>query len=826
MRFLKLSILFYLLYSGNTFGQAQLRKLTINKTSAVIKIDGILNEPVWKNAAIADKFTELRPTPFKPEAPENATQIYFLYSDEGIYVAGNLFEKNKDSIAAELVGRDGFGNNDFLGVVFDTYMDKLNGFEYFVTPLGEQFDAKVAPSTNGNNEDFSWNAVWQSAAKINAGGWSFEMFIPYSAIRFGKKKIQDWGLNIVRRREKSGAQLFWQSIDPAANGFLTQEGQMLGLENIKPPLRLQLSPYFSTYRTHDGDTKKSATTVNGGMDIKYGINQAITLDMTLIPDFGQTQTDNRTLNLSPFEQRFSENRAFFTEGADLFSKGNLFYSRRIGRIGDNPLHYYEVEDQLKANEAVVKNPEDVKLINATKISGRTQKGLGIGILNAVTKPQYAKIIDNGNGRERKFETDPLTNYNILVLDQTLKNNSSISFVNTSVVRAGSDYDAVVSSALFDFNDKKNKWNVGGNVSISNIVADKTKTGYAHSIYFGKTSGRFNFNIWQDFVNAKYDKNDLGIQNNNNTMDQGFWAGYNWNKPGKWYNSLNLNFNGYYSRLVTPIDLLGRKALMFQALNANSNFNMRFKNLWNAGVNINGGPGRNDFYEPRVYGRVFRDKGRFNLNAYWESNSAKKLSWGGNLSLGTGGVFSRKRFDYGLFGKVRFSSKFSVDHAVSIENSRNQSGFAGIKFNAGNPDTVIFSRRNVYAVENILSAKYNFTNKMGLSLRTRHYWSKVDPQQFYELNKPGDLQTPVTPFTKNVNQNYNFFSADMVYTWQFAQGSFINIAWKNIGEDFTRSFKKTYFNNFSSTISSPQFTSFSVKVIYFLDYLTVKKKWKR
>ncbi len=826
MKFIKLTIATLLFFSSNIFCQTEKRKLTINKTTSIIKIDGVLDDAAWKTATIADKFIELRPTPFKAETIENATQVYFLYNNEGIYVGGYLHEKTKDSIAAELVGRDGFGNNDFLGVVFDTYQDKLNGFEYFVTPLGEQFDAKQAPSTNGNNEDFSWNAVWQSAAKINADGWSFEMFIPYSAIRFGKKKIQDWGLNIIRKRQKSGAQLFWQSIDPAANGFLTQEGTMLGLQDIKPPLRLQFSPYLSAYQTYDGDTKKSASTINGGMDIKYGINQAITLDMTLIPDFGQAQTDNRTLNLTPFEQKFAENRSFFTEGADLFSKGNLFYSRRIGRIGDNPLHYYEVGDQLKPNEAILKNPEEVKLINATKISGRTQKGLGIGILNAVTKPQYARIINNTDGKQRKFETDPLTNYNILVLDQTLKNNSSISLVNTSVIRSGSDYDAVVTSGLFDFNDKKNKWNVGGNVSISNIVSNQTKTGYAHSIYAGKTSGRFNFNIWQDFVNAKYDKNDLGIQNNNNTMDQGMWAGYNWNKPGKWYNSLNVNTNFYYSRLVTAIDLLGRKELMYQNFGVNGNFNVRFKNLWNGGVNINGGPHSNDFYEPRVYGRVFRNKGRINLNSYWESNSAKKLSWGGNLSTGTGGVFSRKRFDYGLFGKVRFSSKFSVDHSISVEHSMNQSGFAAVLFNGINPDTIIFSRRNVYAVENILSAKYNFTNKMGLSLRTRHYWSKVAPQQFYELNKFGDLQTPTTPFTKNVNQNYNFFSADVVYTWQFAQGSFINIAWKNIGQNFTRSFEKNYFNNFSNTFTSPQFTSLSVKVIYFLDYLTAKKKWKK
>ncbi|MBK6633161.1 MAG: hypothetical protein IPG38_01540 [Chitinophagaceae bacterium] len=159
-------------------------------------------------------------------------------------------------------------------------------------------------------------------------GWSFEMFIPYSAIRFGKKNVQDWGLNIVRRRQKSGEQLFWQSIDPNANGFLTQEGSFTGLENIKPPMRLQFSPYFSTYLNHDGTAatgvKKSSATVNGGMDVKYGINQAFTLDMTLIPDFGQVQSDNRILNLTPFEQRFNENRAFLLKAPNCLAKAISF----------------------------------------------------------------------------------------------------------------------------------------------------------------------------------------------------------------------------------------------------------------------------------------------------------------------------------------------------------------------------------------------------------------------------------------------------------------------------------------------------------------------
>lgn len=189
-----------MLLTTAAFCQTEKKKISAQRITTTLKIDGSLDEPEWKTTTAADKFTALRPTPFKPENPDNKSEVYFLYNNEGIYIGGYFHEKNKDSIASELIGRDGFGNNDFVGVIFDTYNDKINGFEYFVTPLGEQMDAKQAPNPNGNSEDFSWNAVWQSNAQIHNDGWSFEMFLPYSAIRFGKKKIQDWGLNIVRRR--------------------------------------------------------------------------------------------------------------------------------------------------------------------------------------------------------------------------------------------------------------------------------------------------------------------------------------------------------------------------------------------------------------------------------------------------------------------------------------------------------------------------------------------------------------------------------------------------------------------------------------------------
>lgn len=788
------------------------KTLPAQRAISSISIDGKLDEPAWKNAPAALGYTEFRPTPFRKEDDANRTEVYMLYNDEGIYLGGYCHERTKDSISSELNGRDGFGNNDFIGFVFDTYEDRINAFEYFITPLGEQMDAKMSPNQNGNSEDFTWNAVWKSATVIHNDGWSFEIFIPFSAIRFSKKNIQDWGMNITRRRQKTGQQVAWNPVDPNINGFLTQEGFWTGLQNIKPPLRLEFSPYFSTYVNNypynTPGVKDWTSSVNGGMDVKYGINQALTLDMTLIPDFGQVQSDNQVLNLTPFEVKFNENRSFFTEGTELFNKGNLFYSRRVG---GTPLHFYDVQNELNPNEHIVKNPTETKLINATKISGRLQNGLGIGFFNALTNPQYATVSDDA-GNERKIQTSPLTNYNIIVLNQSLKHNSSVSFVNTNVWRSGADYDANVSAALFDFNDKKNMWNVGGSFFTSNLYGmpgQKNINGYSHNIYFGKTSGRFNFNISENLTDDKFNSNDLGYFTYNNFLDHYLWAGYRWIKPTSWYNNIYLNFNVTYSRQLLPA--------AYRNANINVNVNGQLKNLWHVGALIGYEPKYNDFNEPRVAGRVFKGWSDYFIDAWVQTNSAKKYSLNAEMLYIARNMFNSKRYMISFNQQFRFNHKFSISHGLSMEPQTANVGFAEID-PASND--IIFGRRNRNTIENIVIFKYNFNDRMGLNTRIRHYWSKVDYNKYFTLLQNGKLADNNT-FNGNENQNVNFFNIDMTYTWEFAPGSFLNIVWKNAISDIQYQVEKDYFKNISNTIDASQNNNLSLKIIYFLDYRQLK-----
>ncbi|TNE72857.1 hypothetical protein EP331_06210 [bacterium] len=786
-----------------------------------ITIDGIVTTHEWNQATLLEDFVELRPKPGNKE-PENAKTIaYITYDDQGIYFGGICYEPSRDRISAELAGRDGFGNNDFVGLILDTYKDNLNGFEYFITPLNEQWDAKQAPNPNGDSEDFSWNSVWKSATHIDDTYWSFEIFIPFASIRFAERDIQDWGLNVTRRRRKTEEQYFWNPIDPNVNGFMNQEGYLTGLTDIKPPVRLQLSPYLSYYANHypiAGPTPDLTTAINGGMDLKWGINQAFTLDATLIPDFGQVQSDPQVFNLSPFEVRFDENRDFFTEGMELFNQGGLFYSRRVG---GTPINYWGASDDVQSNEKVVSNPSETKLLNASKISGRTHSGLGVGVMNAITDETYAVIEDTLTGEKRNYKTAPLINYNVFVLNQSLKNNSSISFVNTNVTRTGDFYDSNVSAFIYDVNNKKNTWGSGGQASVSQKwdPASSNETGYYHSFYAGKTGGRVRFNYWQELADTKYSNNDLGYFTNNNYLTQGAWVGIQETKPKGWYNRLNLNFNVNYSRLLKPI---GEGNPMYQFSRFNFNWNSQHKKLHYIGGNINFDFVSNDFYEPRVEGRYFK-KGYSGLIGFWfESNSNKAWFYSPSLYMRYyPDFYNTFALDFDMSQTWRANERLSMSLGFSWLPRWNSIGFTT------NLDTEIdpvFAKRDVQTFVTSLRGKYNFTNRMGLTMVARHYVSSLSNSQLYLLNTNGSLRSTNTN-PEEYDRTVNFINVDMVYTWQFAQGSFLSLVWKFAVNRFDQTYNAHYFQNLKDTFRENQNNTVSVRMIYFLDYNSLKNQFK-
>ena len=636
------------------------------------------------------------------------------------------------------------------------------------------------------------------------------MRIPYSALRFANRDNQTWGVNITRRRKKTDQQFMWNPINPQVNGFINQGGLWTGIEKIEPPVRLSFSPYLSGYINHyDLDKKEFRTSVNGGMDVKYGINESFTLDMTLIPDFGQVPTDPQVLNLTPFEVKYDENRAFFTEGTELFTRGDLFYSRRIGAM---PLRFGRVED-MRNTHNVVENPAESKLLNATKISGRTRKGLGIGVFNAVTKPMYALVEDKITLERSRMQTNPLTNYNIVVVDQTLKNNSTVTFINTNVWRRGGDYDANVSAALFDINNKKNTYGLNGKVSISKLLGDdqRNATGYTHFLSFGKTGGRLNFRLGQEMVDSNYNISDMGYFTQVNYVNHYFWTGYKWTKPGKWFNQLQVNYNTNYSRTF--------KGNNYQSLFLNVNGDAQLKNLWWVGSYIGWHPVNHDYYEPHSPGRYFKTPRGWNLEAWFESNNARKYSFGGSVSANLLNMEAGRSYYFRVFNTYRFSDKFSLSQSSRYNPFRHNVGYDGV-----DEGKIVFSLRDRITTENNLSGKYNFNNKSGISVRLRHYWSEVENGTYYRLNSDGSLSDHVPGSTyERHHQNFNHFTFFAEYARQFAPGSFIYIVWKNENLNNGSYIDHNYFKNLNRTIDAPHSNNLSVRILYYLDYLDLKKK---
>ena len=452
------------------------KAINIKKTNVEPVIDGILDDDAWLNAEEAKDFIQFTPTMGTAEKEHQKTIVKMTYDDTAIYIAAYLHDKPED-IQRQFTIRDNFGLSDFFGVVFNPNNDAQNDTEFFVFSSGTRADAISSPD---NGEDFGWNAVWDSATKIVDDGWIVEMKIPYSALRFSNQEDPTWGIQFHRQFRKDRSQYSWNPIDRTKGNIGLYHGELKGIKNIKPPTRLSFYPFASTVvSSFDGSTNDEYRV---GLDVKYGISENFTLDATLIPDFSQAAFDNLTLNLGPFEQTFSEQRQFFKEGVDLFSKGNLFFSRRIGSA---PIGSITLED----NEEITDFPNRVKLLNAIKISGRTKNGLGIGFFNAITEKTEATIKNSITQQTRTEVVEPIANYNIFVIDQQFNKNSSVSLINTNVTRDGHFRDANVTAALFNITNKTNKHNINGEAKLSNVnQIDGNISGFSSRISLGKVSG--------------------------------------------------------------------------------------------------------------------------------------------------------------------------------------------------------------------------------------------------------------------------------------------------------------------------------------------------
>lgn len=814
--FLFISLAFSLTSSPLFASDAGRNEFAAKRVEATPKIDGVLDDKIWSEKTEPTQFTQFRPN--NGEKSSFLTAVELVYDDYALYLSAVMYDPSPSEIRQEFGKRDDFNRNtDWFGILIDPYNSGQNAFSFFVSAAGVQGDYFI----NGDNWDENWDAVWESAMTRTDNGWTVEMRIPYFALRFPATEQQTWGINFYRQVKRINEESFWNPVDNSVRGMVNQSGVLRGLHNIKPPIRLSLLPYATTIYSHDGESNAERFSFTGGMDLKYGINESYTLDMALIPDFSQVQSDNVVLNLSAFEVQYSENRPFFTESTELFDKGGLFYSRRIGTS-------FGSVDYDAATEEVVGKPATAPLINATKISGRNSKGWGLGFLNAVTNKTEARIRNLETGEVRNDAVDPLTNFNAVVVDKILKNNSNLNFINTNVTRLDGSNDANVTGGSISLLDSTNTWRLSAFGAVSNIynaensdVSQNLDDGFKYNVGLSKVSGNIQFGAGRNVESKYFNPNDFGFNRAPNEVAHNAWVMYRIFKPVGIFNFYRANLSGSYRQLYEPN--------AFTSTDLYSSTFAQFKNFWGVGLSSSVRPVDGyDYFEPREEGYYFKQAPSYSLNTWFETDSRKAIRVYMERNTWRRPEWEQVYNSLEAAVRYRVNNKLSVDFRVSRETSEAAKGYVtSLRNEADELEEIVFGERNVLTTNNILGTRYTFNNRMGLTLRVRHYWSNVKYDEFYRLQGNGELaQSTYAGVDENGeaqhDTNFNALNVDFVYFYQIAPGSFLNVVWKDSINSSDNNTNVTFAENFNNTMGLPQFNSVSVRVTYFLDYNAARK----
>ena len=810
--------LFLFLFFSISLNYSQDRKeIEVKRFQTPPVIDGKLNDLHWLNSNPAKNFERWMPNNGSKEKKGYENLVYMGYDDNNIYIAGIL--KNPNTIPIELSQRDNIWdvNAETFFVSINTYDDNINYQGFQVTSAGTQGD--MYTSVEMSPTDWDFDTVFESKVSINDNNWTLEMKIPFSALRFPSKNIQNWGINFGRKIVESGEVYTWNFVDQINSVYAESMGLVKGIEGVTPPIRLFFYPYAQT----SVDFKNGNNPLNAysaGMDLKYGINNSFTLDATLIPDFGQVAFDEKELNLSPFEQKFDENRAFFTEGSQLFKKadtggfrgGNFFYSRRIG--DDISLNLEEVIDD---NEEIINYDTKAKLINSIKLTGTTDSGLSIGIINSITDKAYANIRNINSKEIIKKLIAPLTNYNVLSLSQTALNEySTFSFLNTNVNR-GSDFINSNNSALvINLFDNKRKFNFNASVFQSNSKSFSEIKGFRGGISLSELTGSLRFDIGWNGVDSNYYQNDLGYYNLRN--DQRLWTRikYMTFEPSKLFEKIE----GYLwmserSRFFPKI-LKSRGArigievisLNLEQIKASFDYTSKYK----------------DFEETRKEDFFIYQPAEYELEFSYRSDTRKKLVYGSGIehSYGVNEQFNEdsSETEIEFYSGYRLSNQFKVELGISNGISKNEIGYV---FDEN--DDIYFGNRKVKFTENNISLNYNFDSYKSLSLKLRQFWSSaLYKDDFFKLKSDGNRSvSDKNTSDYDPNTNFNLWNLDLSYDWEFAPGSKITFLYRNniFNEDNLSGI--SYYKSTKELFEKPINHQLSLRINYFIDFNLLKKK---
>ena len=833
--------------SGQTTGK---KRYTATRISSSLSIDGILDDEAWKEGVWNDDFTQYEP--YNGAKASQRTEFKILFDDNNIYVAFKALDSSPDSIVNRLTRRDE-ADGDLVAIIFDSFHDLRTGFLFGITSSGVKYD--VMYSDDGNMEDSSWDPNWWGKTSINSEGWTAELKIPFSQVRFEKNSGDIWGLELTRLLYRKNEMSFWQHIPKDAPGLVHMFGELAGLEQIRPRKIFDITPYgvtrLESFKAEPGNPyrdKGRRYGLNGGIDAKIGVTNNMTMDLTINPDFGQVEADPSEVNLSAYETFFSERRPFFIEGNNIttFSIGigngdigndNLLYTRRIGR---RPQGYPELSDGKYADV-----PNFTTIIGAAKLTGKTKDGLSLGFIEAVTSEEKAEIDNNG---EKSYETvEPLTNYMVGRVQKDFNEGKTIVgaiFTGTSRDLDENLDDFMHKSAYsggIDFTQyfKDKKWMFNVNTALSKVsgttdalertqkssaryfqrpdkdyaVYDPSRTslsGAGGRVQIGKLNGHFNTMAVVLWKTPGFEINDLGYLQQADRIMPLLWVGYSQWEPKGIYRSYNINSDAW-----TLYNFGGVRVQTGLETNAS----MNFKNYWNAWIYGSIQTNARDASLLRG-GPTMITPGRMSVNTGFSTDSRKKLQlqfYGSynkgfennleNMSFGTG--LSCKPTNYiSISLNPGYSSSFTELQYVSEKKMGNKPRYVFASIDRKTINTSLRVNLNVspdltiqyWGQPFIASGRYYdykyITDPMAGRFNDRfHTYTAAEMNRLDKSVEIDENLDGIVDYSFNAGDfNVQEFLSNLVVRWEYSPGSSLYLVWSQTRSGFNPSGRMDYLDN--------------------------------
>lgn len=828
-------ILFFIVF--DSFSQEVPRRIYQTKyTKTAPVIDGFSTDSCWNLVEWSGDF--IQTTPYENRPPSQQTSFKILYDDDNLYVFIRAYDTQADKISRILTRRDDF-SGDMVEINIDSYYDKQTAFSFTAMASGAKGDEAI--SLDGNNWDSSWNPVWTLKTSIDDKGWSAEMSIPLTQLRFGSKEEHVWGIQLMRHIFREEERSNWQFIPKGSPGLVHLFGELHGIKNIKPKRQVEISPYLvaktETFKKEAGNpfADGKSSKITAGVDGKIGITNDLTLDFTVNPDFGQVEADPSEVNLTAFESYFSEQRPFFVEGKSIYQfrptnpivinnlgMDNLFYSRRIGR-------YPQYNPQIADGE-FVKMPDASTILAALKLSGKTKKGLSIGVLESTTANEKALI--DSNGVRRKESVEPLTNYFVARLQQDFNKGETVlggmfTAVNRDISNPAMNYlhrAAYAGGIDFKHSWKERVYYIMATGTFSNVQGDKnaiinTQTssaryyqrpdakhlsvdssltslsGYGGSFRFGRQGQKkIQFETSVNVKSPGLEFNDIGYMRYSDVIHHGTWMGYYLREPFSIFRNFYLNMN-YWLYWNFNGDLL--------STNANMNFNSQFKNKWN--INGSFSRGNQNLSTTLLRGGpsiILPGSWDFNMNL--SSDYSKKVAYsvGSYYGFGNSGLYNNHEYWAEL--NIRPINSISISLAPDFYITRNELQYLETADFNGNPrylfaqinqKTLSLTFRLNYTLTPDLSIQYygqpfissgkydrfklitaphadHFKHRYALFDRDQLIYNDVDGTLGFDENHDNIADYSIDKPNFNIRE----FRSNMVVRWEYRRGSTIFFVW--------------------------------------------------